>query len=325
MYKVGIPQGLFFYDYFILWNTFFKELDVEVILSNKTNKKILNKGVSLCVDDACLPVKIFHGHVNDLKDRVDFLFIPRIKSVCKGEYECPKIIGIPEMIKNSISDLPPIINPKIDITESKLSMVNAILNIGKYFTNDLLKINRAYKKAMKNYLEYKENVKNGVLPIDILNNSINKKSNNNIKIFVLGHTYNVYDTYISMNLIEKLREQNVDIVIPDSIDEDKINFHASKFPKKIFWNLGRKTIGSTISLIEEGNINGIIYISSFGCGVDSVLIDLIQRRAISKNMPFTLLTVDEHTGEAGINTRIEAFLDMIKWRNSNENNISTHG
>lgn len=38
-----------------------------------------------------------------------------------------------------------------------------------------------------------------------------------------------------------------------------------------------------------------------------------------------ILKVDEHTGEAGLDTRVEAFVDMLERRVYSENNISTHG
>ena len=93
----------------------------------------------------------------------------------------------------------------------------------------------------------------------------------------------------------------------------------------MFWSQGQKVLGSSFSLIDRKAIDGIIYISAFGCGIDSVLIELVEEKAKERNTPFTLITIDELTGEAGINTRIEAFLDMLDWRKKNEDNISTFG
>jgi len=102
-----------------MWETFFHELGIEVVLSAPTTKVILNNGVKSCVDEACLPIKIFHGHVLDLKDRVDYLFIPRLKSVARNEYICPKFCGLPEMIKYSIKEnLPPIIDVEINLRKN---------------------------------------------------------------------------------------------------------------------------------------------------------------------------------------------------------------
>lgn len=322
--KIGIGRGLFFYDYYMLWKTFFTELGAEVILSPETNKNILNDGVLLSVDDSCLPVKIFHGHINYLKDKVDYIFLPKLKSVHRKEYECPKIIGLPEMIKNSVDNLPEIISPKINYSIISFNKFKPFLEAGKYVTNNIVKINLAYRKAINEYNRNLDNHRNGFLPINITD--IKRNTNkNDISIFVVGHGYNIYDSYLSMNLISKLIKENVNVVVPQNIDEENINYYASKLSKKMFWTLGRQIIGSSYNVIYEKKVDGIIYISSFGCGLDSILIELIQRVAVKEKIPFTLLTVDEHTGEAGINTRIEAFLDMIKWRADNENNISTHG
>lgn len=330
-YKVGIPQGLLFYDYYPLWKEFLNELGVEVVLSDKTNKKILNQGVSTCVDEACLPVKVFHGHVCDLKDKVDYLFIPKFVSVYKKEFICPKFLGLPEMVKNSIEGLPPIIDIEINLRKTNLNLIKAVFKTGRYFTSNLTKIAKAYSKALKYYEKYLELTNQGIVPLDALkmynttlNNreSINKKS---INVMVLGHSYNLYDEHISMNLIKKLKSKEINVITPEMTDTSKINYYSSKLPKRMFWSFGRKIIGSSFSAMEENNVNGFIYVSSFGCGIDSILIDIVERKARKRKIPFTLLTLDEHTGEAGVNTRIEAFTDMIKWREKNENNIPTHG
>lgn len=72
-YKVGIPRALFYYKFYPFWTTFFNELGVETVVSEKTTKKILDDGVKSCVDEACLAIKVFYGHVLNLKDRVDYL------------------------------------------------------------------------------------------------------------------------------------------------------------------------------------------------------------------------------------------------------------
>ncbi len=104
--RVGIPKGLLYYDYHPFFNTFFEELGAELITSEDTNKAILDMGVKHCVDEACLPVKVFHGHVAAIKDNCDMLVIPRIMQLRKREYVCPKFCGLPEMLICSIADMP---------------------------------------------------------------------------------------------------------------------------------------------------------------------------------------------------------------------------
>ena len=54
------------------------------------------------------------------------------------------------------------------------------------------------------------------------------------------------------------------------------------------------------------------------------MVDEIQYHAKNKNLPMIHLTIDEHTGEAGFVTRLEAFIDMLirkKRKNLEKNNI----
>ena len=142
---------------------------------------------------------------------------------------------------------------------------------------------------------------------------------------LVGHPYNLYDEYMNMNIINKLWSYGIRVITSEMVDAVKVDYYSAKIPKRMFWTYGKRIIGSSFCMINEKKMDGIIYVSSFGCGVDSILIDLVQRAARKEGIPFTLLTIDEHTGEAGINTRIEAFIDMINRRNRNENYISTHG
>ncbi len=160
----------------------------------------------------------------------------------------------------------------------------------------------------------------GIIPIEDYQNTSSTKD---IKILVLGHSYNVYDEFINMNIFKKLMENHANIITADMVSTDDINYYSNMLPKRIFWTDGKKIIGAAYSLLEKNSIDGIIYLSAFGCGLDSVLVDLIQRKATSKGVPFLLMTMDEQTGEAGFNTRLEAFLDMMEWRNKNEDYISS--
>ena len=62
--KVGIPRALHFYRYFPFWKKLLEELDVEIILTTNTNKKIVEEGVTHGFGELCIPVKIYYGHVN---------------------------------------------------------------------------------------------------------------------------------------------------------------------------------------------------------------------------------------------------------------------
>lgn len=325
--KVGIPRGLFYYRHYPLWKTFLEELGAEVVVSGNTNKKIMDDGARKCVDEACLPIKVYHGHVMDLKDKVDFLFIPRYTSISRNEYICPKFGGLPDMIRNTIAGLPKILDVEVNLRKSRANAIKAAIEAGRFFTSDTGKIKRAYKKAVADYKAFEAEIKRGSFPGEILDcrnkqpgragEETGRNKRNKLNIAIIGHSYNIYDDYINMDVVIKLKKSGANIITIDMIDEDIIREKSNLLNKKTFWYFGTRALGSVYHLLGRDDLDGIIYIMSFGCGVDSFICDLAERKARrEKSIPYMVLTIDEHSGEAGINTRLEAFMDMIGWRNN---------
>ena len=145
--KIGIPRALFYYYYWPLWKTFFQELGAEVVTTPPTSKSIIERGVRLAVDEACLPIKTFYGHVDYLKKQVDLLFIPRLVSIASREYICPKFMGLPDMIKLNISNLPDIINTTVDCSKSTKQLRKAIFDTGKQLSSSSRAIQKAWNRA----------------------------------------------------------------------------------------------------------------------------------------------------------------------------------
>ena len=84
--KIGIPRSLFYYRFAPFWESFFSSLGAEIVVSDPTNKRILDDGVISCVDEACLPIKLSYGHIINLKDRVDYILVPGSKHLEKRIY-----------------------------------------------------------------------------------------------------------------------------------------------------------------------------------------------------------------------------------------------
>ncbi|WP_234118909.1 acyl-CoA dehydratase activase-related protein [Clostridium hydrogenum] len=306
--KLGIPKGLLYENYNNFFNTFFSELGAEIIHSKETNKEILNLGVKYCVDEACLPIKVFHGHVACIKDKCDIMFIPRIMQLKKSEFICPKFCGLPEMIINDIPNMPQIISYPINAYD-KRKFMHFIRNCGFLFTKNIYKIKTAYNHACL----MQESSKVGIYD-----------KNYNLNIALVGHPYNIYDKYLNLNIVKKLNSLGIGVITKDSLDECKITNEILSLFKKPFWTFARESYGFSSYCAKNKLVNGIIYISSFSCGIDSVLIELIKDNL--NDFPMLILKIDEQTGEAGFDTRIEAFSDMLERRCLNyENNLSSIG
>lgn len=291
---VGIPRGLLYYKYHPFLQTFFSELGAEIITSVDTNKEILNEGVKYCVDEACLPVKIFHGHVSSLRDRCDVIVIPRIMQLRNREYICPKFCGLPEMIINSIPDIPRCITEPIYATSRKKLYIWAE-EAGSMIVKDRVRIKNAFNAALHEQNNYKTGIRN---------------ENYRLNIALAGHPYNIYDNFINMDIVKKLNNLGVGVITEEYIDNDSIDEEIKSLYKKPFWTFARNSYGFTVHGAKKNIFDGIIYISSFACGIDSVVVELIKDKI--NEFPFMILKLDEHTGEAGLDTRVEAFVDMLE-------------
>lgn len=320
--KVGIPRALLYYRFYPLWKTFFTELGAEVIVSPPTTQEIFRKGLKKFVGDTCLPMKLVFGHVIILANKVDYLFIPRLVSIEKDTYLCPHFAGLPDVLRAIMPDLPPILDTHFNVRKKGVTM-KSIYEAGKRFNKNPTKIYRAYQKAQKEYQKFLAKIKEGITPQEAIQAydgeeiPVVKERKDRLNIALVGNPYTVYDPFSSLNIIQKMRKLGARIytseMIPDEIIEEKVR----ALSKRIYWTFGKETVGAAFHFLDSPEIDGLIYIISFECGPDSLLKEIVDDKARkSKRVAYMTLVIDEHTGEAGINTRLDAFIEMIKRRRS---------
>ncbi len=305
--KVGIPKGLLYYKYYPFLQSFFGKLGAEIITSPETNSEILNLGVRHCVDEACLPVKIFHGHVAAIKDHCDMVVIPRIMQIRPREFICPKFCGLPEMVLNSLPQMPPVTTAPIYAT-SPQNLYRWAEKSGKMITNNKGRIQEAFLYAWQKQKQFTSGYQD---------------KGYSLNVALVGHPYNLYDSYINMNLIKKLHRMGVGVITEEAVPEENIAAEVKELYKRPFWTFARNSYGFAVHIAKTAQVNGIIYISSFACGIDSVVVELIKNKL--GDYPLLIIKLDEHTGEAGLDTRVEAFIEMIERSIRLENNLSAHG
>lgn len=315
--KVGIPRALLYYHYYSQWNTFFSHLGLETVVSRETTRGLLEKGLQNMVDEACLPIKLAVGHVLDLCDRVDYIFIPRMVSTARREYICPKFLGFPDMVRNNIEKLPPLIDFNIDLYRRGSNPYEFFYMVGKLFTRNPALIYKSYKASLKALKQQYQAMESGQIPdgTGTISNPTENSKATNVTIAVIGHPYNIYDRFISMNMIQRLRNYGANVVTADQLPEHIFRREAQKLPKQLFWTLNQRLVGAAYHYFDRQEVHGLIHVASFGCGPDSMTGELIERLARrGSHKPLLNLTIDEHTGEAGMVTRLEAFMDMVRWR-----------
>ncbi len=322
MVKVGIPRVLLYYQYYPAWKTFFERLGAEVIISPPTNKTILNFGVSRAVADTCLPVKIFFGHVMSMMGKCDYIFAPAVTSLGNKTYNCSKIIGLPDMTRALIPECPTILDPEINLDKGRYHFYRNIYDLGRYFTSNPFKIKKAVEEAWRSNLAYQSKMSDERLtPVEAIDRMCHGRQEPDfdpapslsLAIAVIGHPYVIGDDYLSHRLIHRLKSMGVKVLVPEMVPEGMLYDAAKRLVGTPHWSFETDIVGAGEYYMGE-RVDGVIDLSVFGCGPDSMMVNFVQHRAKELKVPFLHLSVDEHTSDGGLLTRLEAFLDMIKWR-----------
>jgi len=290
---IGIPRALIYWKHPFYWEFFFKELGCEVLLSPETNKEIVEKGVKVADPETCFSKKVFWGHFLWLEEKVDYIFVPLLKTNEQGLEYCPKFFSLPDLAK--ILTKTPILTETFNKKREKIE--KSLFKIGKKLKKDKKTIEKAIKLILLKEKELKEKKEKDFFE---------KLKKVGPKIVLVSHSYNLYDEYINLRIKEKLKKLGVDSFF---IDEVPI-LNKDKKLSKFHWEFGEEIIKKVKEVLAY-DIDGAIEISSFQCGCDAVLKEFIEKKFKDKKIPFLYLMIDEHTAEAGLQTRLEAFIDTL--------------
>lgn len=328
--RIGIPRSLFFYSYMPFWQTFWSELGCEAVVSPLTNKNMLDQGISHSVTDLCVPVKIFHGHISYLiSQKVDALFIPRMVGVGTNDTFCPKFLALPEMIRCSFSSLPPIIAPRIDV-RGPLGWFKLCSDLQREWVPER-NVWGAFTKARAAQAHYEAQLTDGKLPHEAwptfrwfhsVEQSKPLARTPELRIAMLGYPYSVYDQFTNGDVLQKLRNLGVQLLTAEMIPLGKRSRHRLR--KDLFWHYSNMVVQAGIFWLNQG-VAGLIHVTNFACGPDAMAGKLLELACKQQGKPLLTLTLDEQTGQVGINTRIEAFVDMLQRRILGAHNLPLHG
>ena len=300
--KVGIPRAFLYYRYNVLWKTFFEKLNCNIILSPETNKEIIDLGKKYSIDESCLSSKIYMGHVAYLVDKCDYILVPRIYDYGRNNNVCVRFNALYDIVKN-LFPMVNILNYNIEKSKFKYEIFGFI-QMG-------FKINKNIAKVVYSYIvaKIKEKKHNKMLT----NKQENILKNNKLKILIVAHPYNIYDKYIGEPIIKFLKSMNVELLFADLLDRKKAIEYSYELSNTLYWSYSKELVGA-INYYKNA-VNGIIFITAFPCGPDSLVNELMIRKI--KNIPITNIIIDESTAEAGLITRLESFVDIIKGKQGN--------
>lgn len=297
---IGIPRSLFYYYYGTLWRSFFKELNMKVLISPKTNAEILKLGTDLAPDEMCLSFKNYFGHVKYLEDKCDFILIPRIDNYSRNDQTCTNFLAAFDIASNFIKT--PILNYNIAFTNHETEEF-AFYVIGSALGFSKNKIMTAYLKAK----EFEQEEKRAKERLNERKLKSGKK-----KVLLVGHPYNLYDAMIGEPVVRILEQSDVEVLYCDAFPESITSKLSKKLSKTLYFKYSKETIGA-IELVKN-YIDGVLFLTTFPCGLDSLVNELVMRKI---SLPYLNLIIDDMTIIGGIETRIESFIDVLEERRIN--------
>jgi predicted CoA-substrate-specific enzyme activase len=296
---IGIPRILFFHELYPFWQTFFTSLGFKVILSDKTSKDIINSGVEKVLAEPCFPIKVSYGHIcNLIKKGVNRIFIPSIINI-DNSLLCPYVQSFPYVVSSAIDfkDIQ-LLKPVINMDFKGKGLKRSIMS----FANELKRNKKSIERAIEDGIEAQRK----------FYNNIKRKGEEilggvkNVAVVIVGRPYNGCDQGINLGLPKKLKDLGILSIPIDFLPIEKVDLGMEE--ELMYWRFGKQILKAATIIRDNPKLVGI-YITNFGCGPDSFISTFFKERL--KGKPFLQLEIDEHSADAGVLTRIEAFLDSI--------------
>jgi predicted CoA-substrate-specific enzyme activase len=317
---VGINKSFFTDTCFPLYRRFFEEVGLAVALP----ETIRQEGVDRRGAAFCYPVEISHGFLQDLLERrIDWLFLPHFKSNAplngrdNGQaptksVTCPISQGEPYYLGTAFKDHPAyrtlkkagrILSPVIDFSKGYAASEEAFLDMARALGRTVREGRRAYAAAVKAQKAATEAMREaGRRALEKL-----EADPGAFGIVIFGRSYNAFVSEAHMGIPQKFATRGIRVIPIDMLPVDDEPVH-----EQMYWSAGQAILKAASFAERHPQLFGC-YITNFSCGPDSFLLGFF--RDIMGGKPSLTLELDSHVADAGLETRIEAFLDIVKaWR-----------
>lgn len=318
---IGINQSLTINRLYPLYSSFFTSLGFRVILSDSIDKAGFDNQYS----SFCYPVELAHGLFSNLISRnPDYIFMPEVYEMhvpgCENDQKdssatCVFVSKEANYLSQAFEfDQERIIHSYLNFAKGYLSQESEFLKIAqKLGIKDTGKIRKAFRLSVEHQLKAEKHL------LDLGSSLINDLSGNpdETAIILVGRDYNAFSSFANKGIPKKFASLGYKVIPFDLIDtshEEIIGFQS--------WEAGKRILRAAQSIRKNPQLFPV-YISNYSCGPDSFLVPIFRR--IMGDKPMLTLELDQHTADAGINTRIDAFLDVVTNYRSNINSIGMPG
>jgi len=311
--RIGIPMALLTWQLLPLFSRFFKALGFDIVLSGRTDKSIIRIGVESVTAQPCFPVKVAYGHILELLDKeVDYIFLPSVVSMTAGfprnKYNklCPYVQSLAYQIQTSFADKlgrTKILTTPIRLGEGPRLVSKGFIALGKKLNISAPAVRKALKGALAAQSGFEQALREK-------GREILSKTGPDKKLFVLiSRPYNGCDDGVNLQLPKKLADLGVEVIPMDMLDFHQAELGDEFLHERVYWAYGQKILRAA-EIIKSDPRLFAIYLSNFSCGPDSFLMTFFKD--IMGKKPCLQLELDEHSADAGVITRLEAYLESLK-------------
>ncbi len=300
---IGMNRSLLMNTWFPLFNAFFKELGFGVILPEAIDPdSIEQKGAPFCH-----PVELAHGSMGELlKLDTDHIFLPHLRSMPlkSGDRSstCVLVQGEPYYLRSAFPELEKksVLSPVIHMQEGISQVRKALLGTAAMLGAGVNRATSAFDTAMnvqdRFFADLKHKGEEFIRELE--------KSEDREAIALLGRPYNAFSAWANKSIPAKFATRGVSIIPCDMLPRSE----GCSEKLNMYWATGEQIMDSAALIANHPQLYGT-YITNFSCGPDSFL--LSNFRKVMGKKPSLTLELDSHTADAGIETRLEAFLDII--------------
>jgi predicted CoA-substrate-specific enzyme activase len=310
--RVGLPRVLAFHDLFPFWRAFFRFLEMDVVLSEPTNPAIVRRTAQHAAAETCFPVKLVFGHVLDLLEKdVDLVFMPSVldrEEPSPGQphsHHCPLIPASPHMLR-----------AHVDVAARGARFVTFPFGLRQRQTRrvELREAASSLGVPLRRVLAAAARGDEALRAFSIAARQLGEQALSGLGpdrpgVVLVGRPYNTCDPGVCLDLPRTLRKLGALAIPIDCLpvrEQDISDTHPD-----MYWRSGQDILGAARLVAADDRLQAV-YLTSFMCGPDSFLCSYFRRLMGTK--PYLELEVDDHTAEAGMLTRCEAFLDSLRLR-----------
>lgn len=308
---IGFPRALFFHELLPFWATYFNTLGYRVVLSEKTNKSLIRQGVEVVPAEPCFPIKVTYGHLLDLINRgVRHIFLPSLISLTRPQpkishsFACPYVQAIPYTAKSAID----FARLGVELIHLPVFLGRNGAKVEKGLRPLALRLERNFREHHQAFARAVEAQQEFARALQVRGREILATIKHDTRVLVIiSRPYNGCDQGINLRIPQKLRDMGVLSLPLDMLPLEQIDL--SEHWSGMYWAYGQKILAAA-ALIRQNPHLFALYLTNFSCGPDSFISHFFQREMGDK--PWVQIEIDEHSADAGVITRLEAFLDSLR-------------